>query len=149
MKSHNFNSMYSYPMPYVKVALFHSADKLMRRMAEGHVNVNLDRSKAACMFPITFKNDDRVYIVYLNMEKMKDLPLWEQLETLAHEAVHVAATYFDDISEDKPGEEEFSYVCGTAAGMLFDIHLNYLENKDKKKKNKKKKSKSNDTEKSS
>lgn len=131
MKKHELCGLCGCPMPPMEVMLFHSERKMMRNLAERGVTFKQMENVDATTTAITLDDGSRVYAVLLRMEQLADTPLDAQRSLLVHEAVHVAARYFEDMGESHPGEEELAYTVQLASSLLFELHDRYLEKESK------------------
>ena len=115
-------------MPPMEVALFHDRTKLKKRLAERGHEIELLKGVPGQTFSIV---DDGQPVHFVLMENADDVPLYDQLALLAHEATHIASRYLDYIGEEQAGEEEWAYAVQTACSGLFDMHLAYIDGRSK------------------
>lgn len=108
-------------MPGLSVALYHDRKRLVRDLnSRGVTDLNLSDAPAQT-FPEKVGGETIHFVLMLP----SDRPLWAQLALLAHEAHHIAQRYFEELGEERPGEEAFAYATQAAAGCLFDAHLRW------------------------
>lgn len=110
-------------MPSLETALYHDEAKLRRDLLSHGIECPELAGAPAQTFPATL-NGGTVHFVLL---RPSEHPVWAQLALLAHEATHIAESYFDEFGEEEPGSEERAYAVQAASGCLFDAHLRWLE----------------------
>lgn len=128
-KKRKVHAVESCVMPHMHVSLYHDKDKLQRDLRSHGIEEPLETDCDAQTLTVDL---DGLRIGFVLMEPA-DMPLWEQLGLLAHEATHVAVRYLEGIGEEEPGNEELAYAVQAAAGCLFDMHLSWFEKQKGKK----------------
>lgn len=121
-------------LPPIRVALTHSKRKAAAEMSrcEGESNARelldlLDCSDASASAIADPDTGERLHLV--TMTPCTEWAAEEDAALLAHEAVHVATRYLDDIGEDAPGEEMTAYVVQSITKSLVGRHFEWKRKK--------------------
>lgn len=107
-------------MPELEVALYTDRLEMIGALAERGVLLPPGDGAEGKAVPVTL---DGSLCVFVLLDVREDRPLHARLGLLAHEAVHAAQFYFDDLGEGDPGDEEFAYAVGAVSSALFDDYL--------------------------
>lgn len=107
-------------MPELEVALYTDRLEMIGALAERGVLLPPGDGVEGKAVPVTL---DGSLCVFVLLDFREDRPLHARLGLLAHEAVHAAQFYFDDLGEGDPGDEEFAYAVGAVSSALFDDYL--------------------------
>lgn len=117
-------------LPPIRVALTHSkrraaaeVSRCAERRRERDLLDLLDRADATTSALTDPETGERLHLV--TMTPNTGYPAEEDAAILAHEAVHVALGYLEDIGEDEPGEEMTAYAVQAVARSLVGRHFEW------------------------
>lgn len=111
------------------VSLYTSRRKLSKDLRSNGVDVPHLQDKG-CAYAQTFaRYVDGSLVHFVLLELPSGTSKQKVFGTIAHEAFHVARSYFDlVVGEDTPAEEEYAYVVGGVAQKLAELYLQKKNN---------------------
>lgn len=111
------------------VSLYTSRSKLRKDLRSNGVDAPNLKDKE-CTYAQTFaRYVDGSLVHFVLLELPSETSKQKVCGTLAHEAFHVARSYFDlVVGEDVPAEEEYAYVVGGVAQKLAELYLQKKNN---------------------
>jgi hypothetical protein len=112
-------------MPSIDLRLTHSVTKLQRWREELTGIMPTDEPTTSAATYIYHYDRHLAFIVY--MTPSLDDYASSDAALLAHEAVHVAQSYFENIGEDDPASEEFAYIVQGISEYLIAKHFKWKQ----------------------
>lgn len=119
------------PMPNIYIRLTHSKKKMLKwnRLFGSGDNDMCELFGKSDAFVNSYFNDDAfvVFIVYMTPDLERAAA--DDAALLAHEAVHVARRYFENIGETKPSSELEAYTVQAISAYLIKEHFEWKQRK--------------------
>lgn len=112
-------------MPSIDLRLTHSVEKLQRWREDLTGIRPIDEPNTSAATYTYYNGEHLVFIVYMSPSLEYDAS--SDAALLAHEAVHVAQHYFENIEENKPASEEFAYVVQGISEYLVAKHFRWKQ----------------------
>lgn len=109
-------------LPRISIALVHSSKKARRYLGQYGVDAELGSRGART---VSFSNGFETKNLVIMHDRGGEPE--QQYALLAHEAVHVAQRYFEDIGEEDPSEELRAYAVQAVTQHLVYEHRKWLK----------------------
>ena len=123
------------PMPSISVALTHSRKGVAKAMGElGIVKKPGDVEVMSAATTYTLERSDTgecSFVVYISPESV-EWSAHQDVGTIAHEASHIARSYFEWLGEASPSDEMQAYTIGHIVSELCGAHFAWKRKKMRK-----------------